>query len=163
MTPKKILRPNKSVSRVLKTQLSKINWTIKSISSGLVTRRLYFLKNYDTKWPKFPPCRNWPICIFSYMQFIRFNNVRSRNKSNIPEVMQYAHVLLFLDLAWQKGGITRVIGGSEEMGNAITRLADFCTDSVCFLRFLCKLKNSATSADFNLPHLALPLTLIPWK
>ena len=23
---------------------------------------LYFLKNYDTKWPKFPPCRNWPIC-----------------------------------------------------------------------------------------------------
>ena len=61
-TPKIFLRPNKSVSRVLKTQLSKINWTIKSISSGLVTRRLYFLKKYDTKWPKFPPCRNWPIC-----------------------------------------------------------------------------------------------------
>ena len=61
-TPKKFLRPNKSVSRVLKTPLSKINWTIKSISSGLVTRRLYFLKKYDTKWPKFPPCRNWPIC-----------------------------------------------------------------------------------------------------
>ena len=61
-TPKNFLRPNKSVSRVLKTPLSKINWTIKSISSGLVTRRLYFLKKYDTKWPKFPPCRNWPIC-----------------------------------------------------------------------------------------------------
>ena len=60
-TPKKFLRPNKSVSRVFKTQLSKINWKIKSISSGLVTRRLYFLKKYDTKWPKFPPCRNWPI------------------------------------------------------------------------------------------------------
>ena len=61
-TPKNFLRPNKSVSRVFKTQLSKINWKIKSISSGLVTRRLYFLKKYDTKWPKFPPCRNWPIC-----------------------------------------------------------------------------------------------------
>ena len=85
-----------------------------------------------------------------------FNNVRSQNMSNIPEVMQFAHVLLFLDLPWQKGGITRVIGGSEEMGNAITRLADFCTDSVCFLRFLCKLKNSATFADFNLPNLAHP-------
>ena len=60
-TSKFFLRPNKSVSRVFKTQLAKINWTIKSISSGLVTRRLYFLKKYDTKWPKFPPCRNWPI------------------------------------------------------------------------------------------------------
>ena len=89
------------------------------------------------------------------MQFMSFNNVRSQNISNIPEILQYAHVL-FLDLPWQKGGMTRVIGGSEEMGNAITRLADFCTDSVCFLRFLCKLKNSATSADFNLPHLAHP-------
>ena len=60
-TPKKILRPNKSVSRVLKTQLSKINWIIKSISLGLVALRLYLLKKYDTKWPKFPPCRDWPI------------------------------------------------------------------------------------------------------
>ena len=74
------------------------------------------------------------ICIFSNMQFMSFNNVRSQNISNIPEILQYAHVL-FLDLPWQKGGMTRVIGGSEEMGNAITRLADFCTDSVCFLRF----------------------------
>ena len=61
-TPKNFLRPNKSVSRVFKTQLSKINWKIKSISSGLVTRRLYFLKKYDTKWAFFPPCRNWPMC-----------------------------------------------------------------------------------------------------
>ena len=61
-TPKNFLRPNKSVSRVLKTPLSKINWKIQNISSGLITRRLYFLKKYDTKWLKFPPCRNWPIC-----------------------------------------------------------------------------------------------------
>ena len=43
------------------------------------------------------------------MQFMSFNNVRSQNMSNIPEVMQSAHVLLFLDLPWQKGGMTRVI------------------------------------------------------
>ena len=61
-TPKIFLRPNKSVSRVFKTQLSKINWKIKSIFYGLATRTFYFLKKYDTKWPKFPPCRNWPIC-----------------------------------------------------------------------------------------------------
>ena len=66
------------------------------------------------------------------MQFMSINNVDSQNMSNIPEVVQYAHVPLFLDLSWQKGGMTRVIGGWEEMGNAITRLADFCSDSICF-------------------------------
>ena len=60
-TPNFFLRPNKSVSRMYKTQLSKINWKIKSIFYGLTTRTLYFLKKYDTKWPKFPPYRNWPI------------------------------------------------------------------------------------------------------
>ena len=47
--------------RVYKTQLEHNNCKIKSFLSGLVTRRLYFLKKYDTKQPKFPPCRNWPI------------------------------------------------------------------------------------------------------
>ena len=49
--------------RVYKTQLEHNNCKIKSILSGLVTRRLYLLKKNDTKQPKFPPCRNWPICI----------------------------------------------------------------------------------------------------
>ena len=42
-------------------QLEHKNCKIKSILSGLVTRRLYFKKKYDTKQPKFPPGRNWPI------------------------------------------------------------------------------------------------------
>ena len=60
-TPKFFLGPGQGVFRVSKTQLARINWKIRSILSGLVTQRLYFLKKYDTKWPKFPPCRNWPI------------------------------------------------------------------------------------------------------
>ena len=42
------------------------NWENEAISSGLVTRRLYFKKKKDIKRPFFPPCRNWPIC-FTYM------------------------------------------------------------------------------------------------
>ena len=60
-TPKFFPGLGQGVSRVHKTQVARINWKIKSILSGLVTRRLYFLKKYDTKWPFFPPCRNWPI------------------------------------------------------------------------------------------------------
>ena len=44
-TPKIFLRPNKSVSRVFKTQLSKINWKIKSIFSGLATRTDQYAPN----------------------------------------------------------------------------------------------------------------------
>ena len=48
-----------------------IPWRLKNITlgtrwlplSGLVTQKLYFLKNYDTKRPKFPSCRNRPICV----------------------------------------------------------------------------------------------------
>ena len=29
---------------------------------GMVTRKLYFLKKYDTKWLFFLPCRNCPLC-----------------------------------------------------------------------------------------------------
>ena len=55
--------------RVQRTQLEHNNWQIKSILSGLVTRRLYFKQKNDVKQPKFPPCRNWPICwIFSWWQ-----------------------------------------------------------------------------------------------
>ena len=60
-TPKIFPGLGQGVSRVNKTQVARINWKIKSILSGLVTRRLYFLKKYDTKWAFFPPCRNWPI------------------------------------------------------------------------------------------------------
>ena len=38
------------------------NWENEAISSGLVSRRLYFKKKKDFKRPFFPPCRNWPIC-----------------------------------------------------------------------------------------------------
>ena len=62
-TPKIFPGLGQGVSRVNKTQVARINWKIKSILSGLVTRRLYFLKKYDTKWAFFPPCRNWPICV----------------------------------------------------------------------------------------------------
>ena len=65
-TPKFFPGLGQGVSRVHKTQVARINWKIKSILSGLVTRRLYFLKKYDTKWAFFPPCRNWPICICSF-------------------------------------------------------------------------------------------------
>ena len=66
------------VSRVNKIQLTRINWKIKSIFYGLATRTFYFLKKYDTKWPKFPPCRNWPIwvsaegpkCVLSTWQYL---------------------------------------------------------------------------------------------
>ena len=57
-------RSNKSVSRVYGTQLTKINWKIKNISSGLVTRRLYFFQKRATFWPKFPSWGIWPICIY---------------------------------------------------------------------------------------------------
>ena len=61
------------VSRVNKIQLTRINWKIKSIFYGLATRTLYFLKKYDTKWPKFPPCRNWPICMWlQWLHFVLF-------------------------------------------------------------------------------------------
>ena len=43
-TLKKFPRPCQGVSRVQGTQLSRINWKINDISSGLVTRRLYFFK-----------------------------------------------------------------------------------------------------------------------
>ena len=77
-TPKIFLRPNKSVSRVYKTQLSKINWKIKSIFYGLATRTLYFLKKYDTKQPFSPSCRNWPICVHyaqptAHRAFVQFD------------------------------------------------------------------------------------------
>ena len=58
-------RSNKSVSRVHRTQLTKINWKIKNISSGLVTRRLYFFQKSDTFWPKFPSWGIWPIYVYT--------------------------------------------------------------------------------------------------
>ena len=60
-TPKNFPGPGQGVLMMHKTQLARINWKIKSIFYGLTTRTLYFLKKYDTKWPKFPPYRNWPI------------------------------------------------------------------------------------------------------
>ena len=50
------------VSRVNKIQLTRINWKIKYILSGLVTRRLYFLEKSATFWAKFPSWGTWPIC-----------------------------------------------------------------------------------------------------
>ena len=66
-TPKIFPGLGQGVSRVHKTQVARINWKIKSILSGLVTQRLYFLKKYDTKWAFFPPCRNWPIWAGPYL------------------------------------------------------------------------------------------------
>ena len=60
-TLKNFPRSNKSVSRVYGTQLTKINWKIKNISSGLVTRRLYFFQKRATFWTKFPSWGIWPI------------------------------------------------------------------------------------------------------
>ena len=73
---KKFPGPGQGVLRVNKTQLARINWKIKSILSGLVTRRLYFLKKCDTKWPFSPPCRNWPIYVQSYFQVYFFTAVK---------------------------------------------------------------------------------------
>ena len=55
-------RPCQGVSRVQGTQLSRINWKIKDISSGLVTRRLYFFHKRTTFGPKSPSWGTWPIC-----------------------------------------------------------------------------------------------------
>ena len=57
-TPKFFQRSTERLFRVPKIQISKINCKIKSISSGLVTRRLHFLKKYDTKQTFSPSCRN---------------------------------------------------------------------------------------------------------
>ena len=61
-TPKKFPKISKNFSRVNKIQLTRINWKIKYILSGLVTRRLYFLKKSATFWAKFPSWGTWPIC-----------------------------------------------------------------------------------------------------
>ena len=45
-TLKKFLRPGQGVSILYKIQSTKINWKIKAILSGLVTRRLYFKKKW---------------------------------------------------------------------------------------------------------------------
>ena len=60
-TPKNFQRSNERVFSISKIQISIINCKIKSILSGLVTRRLYFLKKYDAKQTFSPSCRNWPI------------------------------------------------------------------------------------------------------
>ena len=60
-TLKKFPRPCQGVSRVQGTQLSRINWKIKDISSGLVTRRHYFFQKRTTFGPKFPSWGIWPI------------------------------------------------------------------------------------------------------
>ena len=61
-TQNKFPRSIWGVSSFYNIQLARNNWKIKGIFSGLVTRRLYFLKKYDAKQPNFPSCRNWPIC-----------------------------------------------------------------------------------------------------
>ena len=61
-TPKKFPKISKNFSRVNKIQLTRINWKIKYILSGLVTRRLYFLEKSATFWAKFPSWGTWPIC-----------------------------------------------------------------------------------------------------
>ena len=62
-TPKIFQRSNERVFSISKIQISIINCKIKSILSGLVTRRLYFLKKYDAKQTFSPSCRNWPIWV----------------------------------------------------------------------------------------------------
>ena len=60
-TPKIFPGLGQGVSRVNKTQVARINWKIKSILSGLVTRRLYFFQKRATFWTKFPSWGIWPI------------------------------------------------------------------------------------------------------
>ena len=60
-------RSNQSVFGIHNIWETTENWENEAISSGLVTRRLYFKKKKDIKRPFFPPCRNWPICIFFYL------------------------------------------------------------------------------------------------
>ena len=74
-TLKNFPRSNKSVSRVYGTQLTKINWKIKNISSGLVTRRLYFFQKRATFWPKFPSWGIWPIWFICYHRSIKTERV----------------------------------------------------------------------------------------
>ena len=62
--------PGQSVLTMHKTQLARINWKIKSICYGLATRGLYFLKKSDAKRPFSPPCRNWPIYVFTDPTFL---------------------------------------------------------------------------------------------
>ena len=59
-------RPCQGVSRVQGTQLSRINWKINDISSGLVTRRLYFFKKKEHIWAEIPVLGNLThMCDFS--------------------------------------------------------------------------------------------------
>ena len=76
-TLKMFPRPGQGVSWVQGTQLTKINWKIKDISSGLVTRRLYFFQKRTKFWPKFPSWGIWPRCgslyqcvLFLYILFL---------------------------------------------------------------------------------------------
>ena len=65
----------KSVSRVQKTQLARNNWTITSILSGLVTRKLYFWKKLDIKQTFSPSCRIWPIWAFEHLNIETFEHL----------------------------------------------------------------------------------------
>ena len=89
-TLKNFPRSNKSVSRVYGTQLTKINWKIKNISSGLVTRRLYFFQKRATFWPKFTSWGIWPICDFLKWKEIERKRVPDtpHTPSNIPWTLQ---------------------------------------------------------------------------
>ena len=65
-TPKFVWTSREKIFMIYKIQISKINCKIKSILSGSVTRKLYFLKKKDTKQAFSPSCRNWPIWVLSH-------------------------------------------------------------------------------------------------
>ena len=105
--------PGQGVSRVNKTQLARINWQIKSILSGLVTQRLYFLKKYDTKWPFFPPCRNWPIYSWAKSEMtLKFCNFRIWTKTITWELTARQSPVWGFEIRppWGSGGFVGFVG-----------------------------------------------------